>query len=158
PIPSVYAIWVADCVPMFFWNERGTVFGLAHIGWRGAAQQFAAKFVEKMRKEGISNKDMRIAVGPHIHSCCYPVGPEVAQQFPYSSLICKGDNIFLDLSQELIRQIDGCGISLEHLSISEACTSCRSDEFFSYRRDKSDLRMMAFIASRGDRGQGLGVS
>ncbi|MBI4051462.1 MAG: polyphenol oxidase family protein [Elusimicrobia bacterium] len=143
---QVVGIWVADCLPVFFWNREGDIVGLAHMGWRGIAQGLAGVMVEEFGKEGVAAEDISAAVGPHILHCCFRVGPEVAQKFPVDSTVVReGETTYVNLSEEVRRQLEEHGVPEENVTFSLKCTACLPEEFFSYRREKLDLRMMAFL-------------
>jgi YfiH family protein len=135
-------IFTADCVPVFFYDPKRMVVGLAHAGWRGTIQSIARKTVEKMHGEFGSNPaDMWAAIGPSIGQCCYEVGPDVfdgfTESFGYAeSLFQKTSEQkwHLDLWLANRRQLEDCGISQTRIIESRICSACNSDEFFSARK------------------------
>lgn len=75
-------IQTADCVPILLADPRRRVVAAVHAGWRGTLARIAAKTLGRMRLEfGTNPEDVLAAFGPAIGSCCYEVGPEVAQAF-----------------------------------------------------------------------------
>jgi copper oxidase (laccase) domain-containing protein len=105
-------------------GSRGVA--MIHCGWRG----LAAGIVQ----HGVDEVDATAAaVGPGIGPCCYEVGDEVRAAF--ASL---GDGIaagrMLDLREVTRRLLAESG--LERVEISDLCTSCHPDLFFSHRRDR----------------------
>jgi YfiH family protein len=53
-----------------------------HAGWRGTLKRIVEKGVGEMRRRfGTRPRDLRAALGPGIHGCCYQVGQEVRDQF-----------------------------------------------------------------------------
>jgi copper oxidase (laccase) domain-containing protein len=72
------------------------------------------------------------AVGPGIGPCCYEVGDEVRDAF---GDLGEGisDGRMLDLREVARRLLVAAGV--ERLEISELCTSCNPELFFSHRRD-----------------------
>lgn len=139
PVPAIYA---ADCLPLFVWDKEKKAVGVFHAGWRGLAAGMPGAAVRAFRRCGLSPERLEAAVGPHVGACCYRVGPEVAAKFREE---VRRDGR-LDLGREAVLQFVESGIPEERVSASDACTSCRREEFFSYRRDKNDGRMMAFVA------------
>jgi len=76
------AIQTADCVPILLADPRRRVVAAVHAGWRGTLARIAVKTLGRMRLEfGTNPGDVLAALGPAIGSCCYEVGPEVAQAF-----------------------------------------------------------------------------
>lgn len=75
-------IQTADCVPILMADARRRVVAAVHAGWRGTLARIVTKTLGRMRLEfGTNAGDVIAAVGPSIGSCCYEVGPEVAQAF-----------------------------------------------------------------------------
>lgn len=76
-IPSVT---VADCVPLFLYDNVKNVAGIVHSGWKGTGiiENAIKMFVE----EYSSNiEDICVAIGPHICSKCYCVDEERKNYF-----------------------------------------------------------------------------
>ncbi len=82
------AVQVADCLPILLLDPKQRVVAAVHAGWRGTARRIAEKTVGEMQARfGCRPRDLRAAIGPGIHACCYEVGREVVEafesQFPY---------------------------------------------------------------------------
>jgi len=78
----VLAILTADCIPVILVDTKRPAIGVFHAGWRGTVKRIIEKGVGEMRRcFGTQARDIKAAIGPGIHSCCYEVGPEVRQQF-----------------------------------------------------------------------------
>jgi YfiH family protein len=76
------AIQTADCLPVILVDTKQRAVGVFHAGWRGTVKRIVEKGVGEMRRWfGTLPKDIKAAIGPGIHACCYDVGPEVRQQF-----------------------------------------------------------------------------
>jgi polyphenol oxidase len=72
----------ADCLPILLADPEKRVVAAVHAGWRGCAAAIAVRAVEKMQQAfGSRPGDLVAAFGPSIRTCCFEVGPEVAQQF-----------------------------------------------------------------------------
>jgi YfiH family protein len=82
-IPGVLlAIQTADCLPIILVDSEQRAVGVFHAGWRGTVKRIVEKGVGEMRRYfGTLPSDIKAAIGPGVHSCCYEVGPEVRQQF-----------------------------------------------------------------------------
>jgi polyphenol oxidase len=75
-------VQTADCVPILLADTRRHAVAAIHAGWRGTLARIAVKTLGKMNMEfGTQPADVVAALGPAIGSCCYEVGPEVAQAF-----------------------------------------------------------------------------
>ena len=76
------AIQTADCLPVILVDTKQKAVGVFHAGWRGTVKRIVEKGVgEMLRWFGTLPKNIKAAIGPGIHGCCYEVGPEVRQQF-----------------------------------------------------------------------------
>jgi polyphenol oxidase len=141
-------VFVADCLPIFVWERTGKAVGVFHAGWRGVAKGMPREAVASFKRHfGIPASDLLVDVGPHIRECCFRVGPETAKEFPAESVLSKDGGLYVDLALETRRQLLEAGVaSVKTRPVLRQCTSCESDRFFSFRRDKTDARMMAFIS------------
>jgi YfiH family protein len=76
------AIQTADCLPVILVDIERRAVGVFHAGWRGTVKRIVEKGVGEMRRcFGSSPNNIRAAIGPGIHNCCYEVGDEVRDQF-----------------------------------------------------------------------------
>jgi len=82
-VPGILlAIQTADCLPIVLVDTNQRAVGVFHAGWRGTVQRIVEKGVGEMRRRfGTLPKNIKAAIGPGIHGCCYDVGPELRQQF-----------------------------------------------------------------------------
>ena len=85
------AIQTADCLPLLIADAKRHAVGAVHAGWRGTLARIAVKTIGEMRRAfGSTAEDLRVAIGPGIHACCYVVGPEVREEFE-SQFATAGD-------------------------------------------------------------------
>jgi polyphenol oxidase len=87
-------IQTADCLPIILVDPKHHAVGVFHAGWRGTLIRVVEKGVGEMRHYfGSRPRDLKAAIGPGIHSCCYDVGPEVRDkfesQFAYASQLFR---------------------------------------------------------------------
>ena len=76
------AVQTADCLPIILVDPTRRAVGAFHAGWRGTAKRIVEKGVGAMRQcFGSRPRDIRAAIGPGIHGCCYTVGEEVREKF-----------------------------------------------------------------------------
>ena len=117
-------VFVADCLPVALSGPRGVA--MIHCGWRGLAAGIVQRGVEEVDASAA-------AVGPGIGPCCYEVGDEVREAFGR-----LGDGVaagrMLDLREVTRRLLARSGV--EQVEISDLCTSCHPELFFSHRRDR----------------------
>ena len=87
------AIQTADCMPVMLVDTKHRAVGVFHAGWRGTVQRIVEKGVGEMRRWfGTKPRDIKAAIGPGIHNCCYTVGPEVRSEF--ESQFTYADKLF----------------------------------------------------------------
>jgi YfiH family protein len=155
------AVKSADCVPVLLGDERTGACAAVHAGWRGTVARIVERTLERMSKEyGTRAVDIRAAIGPAAGVCCYEVGTEVIEAFRAS--FEDADSLFqptregharIDLQRANRNQLIQSGVPLERVHTAPFCTMCRTDLFFSYRREKSVLgrvgRLMSVIGKHG---------
>ena len=94
----ILAILTADCLPIVLVDPKQWAVGIFHAGWRGTVNRIVEKGVGEMRRcVGTKAQDIRAAIGPGIHNCCYEVGPEVRTQF--ESQFEYGDKLFREVEE-----------------------------------------------------------
>jgi len=158
------AIQTADCVPILLVDPRNRAVAAIHAGWRGTLARIAQKAVGAMQREFSSRpSDLLAAIGPSIGPCCYEVGAELVTQFTsqfadaaeYFDEPRTGDEpnplqwlnmrppghqpppkaVHLDLRKANRSQLLAAGLHAGNIFVSEFCTGCRKDLFFSYRKE-----------------------
>lgn len=128
------AIRTADCVPVFIFDPRCRVIGLAHAGWRGTYKAIAAKTVQKMHEKYASQaSSLKIVLGPSIRECCYQVGEEFRDYFPTHVQDREGF-LYADMIGANRDQLLQAGVRQENILDSGICTCCNKN-YFSFRRD-----------------------
>ncbi len=91
------AIQTADCMPVLLVDPKRRSVGAFHAGWRGTVKRIVEKGVGEMRRRfGSDPRDLKAAIGPGIHGCCYEVGEEVRTKF--ESQFAYADALFREVS------------------------------------------------------------
>lgn len=133
---------VADCTPILLCGEKedgSPVIGAVHAGWRGAAGGIAAVAVQKMKELGAS--DIRAAIGPCIHSCCYKVGTDMVDEvsrlrgagFARRHIKEKGGALFADIAAINEETLRCAGVCADKIDVSNECTACKPSLYHSHR-------------------------
>ncbi|MFC4103902.1 peptidoglycan editing factor PgeF [Paenibacillus xanthanilyticus] len=156
------ASFYADCVPLYFWDPQREAVALAHAGWKGTVAEIAVRTTEAMTEAfGSKPAEIRAAIGPSIGGCCYEVDENVLRHVrplleELSALgIVEADSqeravlpsspgkARIDL-KEINRQIMiKAGILPTHIEITQWCTGCRTDLFYSHRTEQGRTGRMA---------------
>jgi polyphenol oxidase len=91
-------IQTADCLPVILVDTKHKAVGVFHAGWRGTVERIVEKGVGEMRRcFGTLPRNIKAAVGPGIHVCCYDVGPELRQQF--ESQFAYAEDLFREIKE-----------------------------------------------------------
>lgn len=131
-------ILTADCVPILLFDPKQQVISAIHAGWKGTEQTIAFKTVKKMQEMFNSNpKDILAGIAPSIGKCCYEVDWNVAQHFEHIEDAYKnrGKKQMLDLPHINKLQLLKAGLKSENIEMSNICTACEVDDYFSYRKE-----------------------
>jgi hypothetical protein len=148
---------VADCVPVILFAPERQIAAVVHAGWRGTLAGIAGEAVRKMVQHYHADPgDIRAGIGPAIGPCCYCVQEEVADAFKnaphlYPAVFreTRGE-LFLNLWEANRLQLLQQGLSAGNIETAGLCTSCRTDLFFSHRREEGKTgRFGAFAGLRG---------
>ena len=142
-------VCIADCTPILVHDPIKNVIAAIHAGWRGTVSEIVLKTIHKMKSEYFSNPtDCKMYIGPCIGFDHFEVGIEVAAHF-HGNLKRTGtynDKYFVDLKSAIKNQGLLAGIPENNIEVSELCTFCEENLFFSHRRDKGNTgRMIAVI-------------
>lgn len=137
----------ADCSPILLFDTEHQAIGLGHAGWKGAVKDLPGALVRAMRDAfGSQPAAIRAAVGPSIGPCCYQVGEMVISAIRSSYNEAEG-LLLPDKSQKSnqdprrLFDLPGANrlrleaVGVRQIDMSQLCTACRSDLFFSHRAD-----------------------
>jgi len=134
-------IKTADCVPVFIVDRTKKVIAVVHAGWRSTALGITAKVICLLiDKYNCFPHDILTVIGPAIGKCCFDLDAAAADDFRkqknHEAFLFPGkrqNKYSIDLAEANRRQIMNCGISESNIDVSDLCTSCRQDLFFSHR-------------------------
>lgn len=136
---TILALNFADCVPILLYDPVKKVIAAAHAGWRGTVKKIGVKTAKKMVESFDSKPEDIIAlIGPAIGVCCFETGDDVKKQLlatvNKTNHLDVCENNHLDL--KLINKLQLLDFGIKKIDVCEYCTSCESELFFSYRREK----------------------
>ncbi len=137
-------VMVADCIPILFFDEIQGVIAAVHAGRNSTFLKIAQITAHKMMNElGCKAQNIKVIMGPSIHSCCYEVSDELLDivKTSFGEKFCKGKNI--DLHGINIMLLEEVGI--RHIRISDICTKCSDEPFFSFRKNPKTGRFAGII-------------
>ena len=143
------AVRTADCLPVFIWDPTHQAMGIVHAGWKSTQKEIVRRTYEVMAANFQSDyKDLLIAFGPSIRSCCYQVSDEFKKYFP-NAVTSREEKLYMDLIKANRDQLIALGVGSNQLFDSRVCTVC-DPGYFSYRRDGDRAgRMMSGFLLKG---------
>jgi YfiH family protein len=117
-----------------------------HAGWRSTKENIVEKTLKLMQEKfGIKTADLCLAFGPCIRGCCYEVGKDFKNFFPYDTIQRSG-KLYFNLISANKREFLNQGIREKNIVDCGICTVCNNKDFLSYRREGENCgRVMSII-------------
>jgi hypothetical protein len=150
----------ADCIPLIFYDEKLNIGAVIHAGWRGTAEKIQQKTVEKFKKLNSNVENLVVAIGAGIGKCCFDVNEDVfekifrgisknlATQIGLFFYDKQCNKYYVDL--KLVNKYLLNQVGVHKIDVSDYCTSCQNDIFFSYRKENGiTARHSAFLKIKG---------
>lgn len=138
-------IQVADCQGILIYDPVNRVAAAIHAGWRGLLNEVIPKTIAKMSADFGSNPiDLVAGISPSLGPCCSEF-IDREYDFPpkYHSFFLSNHRV--DLWSIAESQLVQAGLSSSRIENMKICTSCHSEEFFSYRQSKDTGRFGVII-------------
>lgn len=135
----------ADCLPIYFFDEKKEIIGTVHSGWQGSYKEIGKKAIKLMIDTyGCNLGDIRVAFGIGISQKNYEVGEEFLQKFKekFSKELIeksfKNENgkIYFNNQEFVYRNLLELGLPKENILLNKLCTY--EGKFHSYRRDREN--------------------
>lgn len=137
-------VMVADCIPILIYDEKKGVIAAIHAGRNSTFLKIAQITAQKMMDEfSCKASDLKVILGPSIQKCCYEVSNELLNivKTSFGDEFCVGRNIDLQgINKKLLNDI-----GIQNIEISQLCTKCSNEEYYSYRKDKNCGRFAGVI-------------
>jgi len=144
----VLVIQVADCQPVFIFDPRRRVVANIHSGWRGSIENVIGHTVHVMTQEyHCRSADMVATIGPSLGPCCAEF-IHYREEIPPELWRYKDHRDHFDFWKASKDQLVEAGLSPSKVAVTEYCTRCRTDLFFSYRGEGETGRFAAVIGLR----------
>ena len=132
-------VFTADCTPLLFHDPVTGAVGAAHAGWRGTVSAIGVKTVDAMVQQfGCKAEDIHVAIGPNIGFCHFETDDDVPEALlaafgeeVRSFIRPAGNKYYADLKEINALILRRAGV--RHIEISDACTMCQPDRFWSHR-------------------------
>ncbi len=132
----------ADCTPILLHDPVTGAVGAAHAGWRGTASAIVARTVEAMVAHfGTDPKNIRAAIGPNAGVCHFETDADVPEAMvkAFGDAVLpfihpKGNKFYVNLKEINALILRQAGVV--DITVSDQCTMCRPDLFWSHRITK----------------------
>lgn len=137
---TAMAVTVADCVPVFIAHPSGAA-AILHSGWRGTEARIVEVAIGQLDSLGLRPDDLRVHCGPAVCGRCYEVSPDVYRRLTGRTV---DEPTTVDLRVLIAQHAAAAGV--RHVSISELCTRCDNDRFFSHRAGDAGRQLGVIVA------------
>ena len=165
---ALLTVFGGDCPPVYIVDPKRRASGLVHAGWKGTLGKIPQVAIAQMTvKFGCDPADMYAAIGPGVCRDCYEMGDEVYEAFAsqwsrgdadeilsrYPARDTDGNEIpggkyHLDLRAANLMTLLRAGVPADHISVSNVCTKCNVDTFYSYRGHALENEQVAMLVNR----------
>lgn len=133
----------ADCLPIFFYDEKNHAIGVIHAGWKGLAAAIISATISAMQtKYGTDPADLTVYLGPSAGVCCYEIQTDFLGNASKSDIDInkyvekRSKKLFFDPKHAAISELQNNKISPEKINTQfSVCTICH-DQYCSVRRQK----------------------
>ena len=133
--------FTADCVPVLLCDAEAGAVAAVHCGWRSSAGDILKNAVEAMTALGAQTGRICAALGPAIGACCFETDDDVPDAL---GVLLGGDTeglfvrradgkTMVDLRSANRRRLLQLGLRPEHVDVSDECTFCSHDKYWSHR-------------------------
>jgi hypothetical protein len=138
-------IQVADCQAVLLYEPARRVIANIHCGWRGNVQNIIGRTVGVMEQHfGCRPGRIQAGIGPSLGPCCAEF-INYRSEIPMEFWRYKGLNEHFDFWSLSRDQLKRAGVAEINIESSGICTRCHTDEFFSYRAQRTTGRFAAVI-------------
>ena len=133
--------FTADCVPVLLWDREGRAIGAVHCGWRSSVGDILKNALEAMGSLGAEPSTICAAIGPAIGRCCFETDDDVPEAITAwlngdtEGLFTKraDGKTLVDLRGANARRLMQLGVPAENIDVSDECTFCSHDKYWSHR-------------------------
>lgn len=145
--------FTADCVPALLWDGENRAAAAVHCGWRSSVGDILGRAVEEMAALGAEPEGLRAALGPAIGRCCFETDGDVPRAIEHwldgdtEGLFAEkgGGKFLVDLRAANARRLVRLGLRPENIDVSEECTVCSHEKYWSHRYTHGDRGSQAAV-------------
>lgn len=133
--------FTADCVPALLCDAKHGVIAAVHCGWRSSVSDILKNAVDAMVSLGARPEDITCAMGAAIGACCFETDRDVPDAIDRyldgdsaGLYTLRPDGKYLvDLRRANERRLLSLGLRQENIDLSDECTVCRHEKYWSHR-------------------------
>lgn len=146
--------FTADCIPVLLCDPDAGVAGAIHCGWRSTAADILGVAVAAMEQLGAKAANLRAAIGPGIEMCCFETDADVPSAIEKllggdcgGVFFAVGDSgkYMVDLKEADRQRLVQLGLDNVNISVSDECTFCNCDKYWSHRKTKGERGSQAAV-------------
>lgn len=129
----------ADCLPLFFYDKFTENIGIMHLSWKSAKEGL-------MENIPLDCQDALVCAGVGMRCCCFEVGDFL--KYTRLALFIERENdgkLYYNPIAFSKTEFAKKGLKEKNFTDLKICNVCDSRNFFSYRRDNTDKRILSFI-------------
>lgn len=146
-------IYIADCVPVLLEDAEAGVVSAVHCGWKSSVADILGVAVGKMIKLGAKSENIHAAIGASIGKCCFECDddvPEAVEKYlggDTEGLLERKENgkTHIDLRGANCRRLLQLGLKAGNIDVSDECTMCNQDKYWSHRGSEGVRGSMAAV-------------
>ncbi|HDI59574.1 MAG TPA: peptidoglycan editing factor PgeF [Desulfobacteraceae bacterium] len=145
-VPGVLLmVQVADCQPVLLCDPVHRAVAVVHAGWRGSVVNVVAAAVRTMQDcYGSWPGDLVAGIGPSLGPCCGEF-VNYRREIPETLWAFRIGPHHFDFWAVTRAQLCAAGVAPGRIETAGLCTRCRTDTFFSYRKERTTGRFAAVI-------------
>lgn len=146
--------FTADCIPALLCDPENGVAAAVHCGWRSSVADILGVAVGKMETLGAKRENIRCAMGPSIGPCCFETDRDVPDAI--DAYIGPGSGCYVrrpdgkymtDLKMANVIRLKQLGLSPEHIDVSDECTRCKHEKYWSHRYTSANRLQRGSLAA-----------
>lgn len=134
----------ADCQAILLYDPRRKIIAGIHSGWQGSVANIIGETIQTMTMTfGSKPADLVAGISPSLGPCCAEF-THYKKELPQEMHPFQTTANHFDFWAISTKQLVATGVHKENIEINGTCTKC-SDQFFSYRRNKTTGRFCSVI-------------
>ena len=138
-------VQVADCQSLLIYDPVQHVVANVHSGWRGSIKNIIGNTIKEMRKRfSCRPKNIMAGIGPSLGPCCAEF-INYKKEIPNNLWKYKDNYNLFDFWALSRDQLLDAGLLIENIYLSNICTRCNTNLFFSFRGEGTTGRFASVI-------------